>query len=364
MSTDRRSGTGSRLLAGAPTILVGTLAVLGFVVAVQLMGAGMRDLAPALGPWLRRSLDPDAAALGAGWLVAYGMLNGSVVAAVAVTLFDAGLVSVRELFLLVVGSRLGAAAMVVLVGGVDYLQRRETALGEALDLGLFTFLLTHTIYLPVAVVGALTVDAVVGAGAVPPGWLGTVPLPLEALGGAVDVLARSLGGLLSVGVALSLFLASLRIIDRLFARLDTERLEDRYLAVLDRPWLSFFGGLVVTALTTSVAVSVGIAVPLYNRGHLTREQMAPYVLGTSLGTLVDTLLVAVVVGSPAALLTVGFVLVVGTATSLIALTAFGRYFDALDGLQSRLVTERRAFGAFVLALIAVPAGLVALALLT
>lgn len=59
------------------------------------------------------------------WLVTYALTNGSVVAALALSLFQAGLVSLSEAFLMVAGSRLGGAAIVVLVGVFEYLQKRR-----------------------------------------------------------------------------------------------------------------------------------------------------------------------------------------------------------------------------------------------
>ncbi|MFB6201663.1 MAG: hypothetical protein ABEI98_06600 [Halorhabdus sp.] len=93
----------------------------------------MGALAPELRPILSRVVHGSASALGSSWMSAYVLLNGSVVAAVALSLFDAQLVTATQLFLLVVGSRLGAAGIVVLVGGSDSLQqsayssRRATA---------------------------------------------------------------------------------------------------------------------------------------------------------------------------------------------------------------------------------------------
>ncbi|MFB6070251.1 MAG: sodium:phosphate symporter [Halanaeroarchaeum sp.] len=338
------------------------LAVTGFVVAVQLMGAAIAELAPALGPWLRRFLDPDPAALGASWLVAYVMLNGSVVAAVAISLFRADLITGGELFVLVVGSRLGAAGMVVLIGAIDHLQHRDGTLGESVGLGLYTVLVTNTIYLPVAVLGYAGLPTVRGAVDVSLPWLASVAGFLDLLGTGVDRVAGLMGGPIALALAVALFLVSLRAIDRLFARTDLDVLEER-LAVLDSRWRSFAIGLLVTAVTTSVSVSIGIAVPLYNRGHLDRERMAPYVLGASLGTLTDTLVVAIVLQSVEGVFTVGYVFGVAGLFTLIALVAFDRYFGLIDSIQERLVGDRTAFVAFAAVLVAVPLALIGLAAL-
>lgn len=346
----------------APTWLLAVGALCGFLVAVQALGAATESVAPALGPWLRRSLDPDAAALGAGWLAAFAVLNGSVVAAVAISLHGAGVVTEGELFLLVVGSRLGAAAVVVLVGALDHVQRRADSLSASLGLGVLTFLVTHSVYLPVAVLGYLTLPWVRATVAVPSGWLSVTGRPLAAFGAPTAALVGVLGGPATLVLAIALFVGSLRAIDRLFARIETDRLEDRYLSVLERPWRSFVLGLLATALTTSVAVSVGIAVPLYNRGYLSREQMTPYLLGASLGTLADSLLVAVIIGDPGGVLATVHVLAVGTALTLIAMLGFGRYAAAVAAVDELVSTDRRWLVGLGAALVGVPLVLVATAL--
>jgi len=360
-STDSSPGRERRRRASAVTVVIAVLSVLGFLFAVRLLGVSVRDLAPGLGPALRQSLDPDVAAVGASWLIAYVMLNGSVVAAVAISLFDVGLVNAHELFLLVVGSRLGAAGMVVLVGALDYLQRREQPLRESVDLGVFTFLVTQTIYVPVAVVGYYTL-ALVRNSTVVPGWvLGPVAGPMALLTRVVEGVVGSIGGGAGFLLAIVIFLASLRAFDRLFTRMDTAHLRERYLRVLGHPWYSFAIGLLVTVVTTSVSFSIGVAVPLYNRGHIGRDEMTPYVLGASLGTLSDTVLVAVFMGSAEAVLVVLHVFVVGAVLTATVLARFDSYVAVVDRIQDRLIEDGPLLVLFFVLLVAVPLALVALA---
>lgn len=353
-----------RVRAAIPAWIVGPAAVLGFVVAVQLLGGATATLAPLIEPALRRSLEPAVAGLGAAWLLAYATLNGSVVAALAISLAEVGLVSGRELFLLVVGSRLGAAGMVVVVGAIDHLQRRDEPLRESVALGLLTFLVTDSIYLPVALLGYVTLPFVAATSPSRFVWLDPLAIPMAPIVALVEWTVGAVGGPAALVLAVALFVASLRALDRLFVRLDAESVEAAIVHVLANRWRSFAVGLVATAVTTSVAVSIGIAVPLYNRGIVSRRQMVPYVLGASLGTLSDTLLVAVVLGSTAGVLTVVHLFAVGLAVTLIALAGFDRYVAAIDRIVDRLLADVRLFDAFFVLLVAVPLGLVALALLS
>ena len=68
--------------------------------------------------------------------------------------------------------------------------------------------------------------------------------------------------------------------------------------VVYRPWFMFGVGLVTTALTLSVSVSISLLVPLAARGFVRRENVWPYILGANVTTLVDTLFAGALVGHP------------------------------------------------------------------
>lgn len=334
-----------------PAAAAVTVAV--FLFAVQLLGAATDAAAPLLARLLRRVVAGCAAALGFGWVAAYVLANGSVVAALALSLFDAGLVSARALFLLVAGSRLGAAAVVVVVGALDYLGKDDYSLREGASLGLLTFLLTHTVYLPVTALGYLGLGwSARFLGVAESLTVGVRPLaPLRAMADAVTV---RVGAAASLVVAVALLFGALRLFDRVLARADTEWLRLRLFRHLERPWLSAVVGFLVTAATTSVAFSVGVVVPLFNRGYVERREMVPYVLGANVGTLFDTLVVAVVLDAPVAVAVVLWLLAVSTLVTLVAVLFHDPYERAVGAVHDRLLADRRAFGAFLASLLVVP----------
>jgi sodium-dependent phosphate cotransporter len=127
----------------------------GFLFAVQLLGAATDAAAPVLERLLYRVVVGDGSALALGWLGAYALANGSVVAALALSLFASGLLSAPRLFLLVCGSRLGGAAVVVFVGVLDFLGAGRQSLSESVRMGLLTFLVTFSIHLPATAAGYL-----------------------------------------------------------------------------------------------------------------------------------------------------------------------------------------------------------------
>lgn len=335
--------------------LVGIAGVVLFLAAVRALGTAVESMEPAMERLLPRLLAGPASALGMGWAATYVLFNGSVVAAVAVVLASGGLVSAGETFLIISGSRLGAASFVILVGLVDYVQssRRQT-IREALGLGLLTFLVTHTVYLPATGLGLLGTAEL---GARLGRTLGSLDVPFasfEFVQPAVGQLVRIGGALPVFLLALALLVVAIRLADRTVRSMDQKRLRERYLSRLDRPWISFGLGLLLAVFTASIAFSVGIAVPFYNRGHLPLGRILPYLLGASLGTLADTLVVGLVLESPVGTATV--LALTFSAAVVVALVAvfYGRYVALVDKLMEVVTASRRAFLLFGLSLILAP----------
>jgi sodium-dependent phosphate cotransporter len=343
---------------GAPVWLGAAGVVLTFLFAVRLLGTATEALSPVIRTVLARVVVGDLPALGVAWLGSYALGNGSVVAALSLSLFAADLLTPSQLFMMVVGSRLGAAAIVVFVGVLDYVQRGPLSLTDALRLGLLAFVLTYTVYLPVTVVGYVAAPwlrplfPVVGAA-------GVSVRPFDALSPAVAGLTDRLGAVAVFVLAVALVLASLKLFDRVFDRVDEDWLRATVFARFENHWLSFVAGLLVSGATTSVAFSLGVVVPLYNRDYLDRAAVCPYVLGSNVGTLVDTLVVAVVLGSRVGAATVGLVVVLALAATVAALLLYQPYFDAVTAVHDRVLASRRATALAVAVLVLVPLALVA-----
>lgn len=331
------------------------LVIAGFLLGLRLLARGTHELQPLIEDELLLLTASEPSALGAAWLASYVVLNGSLVAAVALTLFDAGLVGVQELLMLIFGSRLGAAGIVLLVGALDYLQARHIGLARATRLGLLSFLATFAVCIPALGLARLWVAVgplsrpleglALEAGSPPLGVLDPLVLPVLEVAGPWVLF---LGGLI-------LLAASLKGFDRLVRRADVGRWLDWARPVLDNRWAMFAGGLVVTLVTTSVAVSIAAAVPLVNRDHVQPNTMIAWILGAGVGTFGDTLLIAAILGDPRG---VGVVLVSVGAIAIVTLGLLLVHDRLVRGLTRVLAWTTASGGhfAFVVGvLVAVPA---------
>lgn len=178
--------------------------------------------------------------------------------------------------------------------------------------------------------------------------------PLELFDPVTDAITTAIGPGASFLLAVAVLFGSLKLFDWVLSQVDTGTLRTRFFDRFRRTWLSFAIGLVVTGLTTSVAFSLGVIVPLYNRRYVKRDELIPYVLGANLGTLFDTLVVAVVLGTSTGVAVVVLVVGVASAVTLVALAAIDHYSRLVPAVDDRLVEDRIVFGAFAAALVLVP----------
>lgn len=339
--------------------------VLGFGLFVTALGL-MKSGAAALVPALEGSLFTDNAwsALGLGWLGACVVLSGSPVAASALTLLDAGAIDRSQSFAMLSGSRLGAAFVVLVVGGVYAVRHRGATGGPRapLSIGILSLLMTTVAYVPGAIVGYLllrngTLDGL---------DIGTSPALTSAtdaaFGWAVDLLKDLLPswGLFPVGLAV--LLAGFSCFDRVLPHISPSDLEDPdRVGWYDRKWPMFLLGCGVCLLTLSVSVALTVLVPLVAKGYLRRANTLPYIAGANITTLADTLVAAILIGNQDAVRVVVAVTVAVTAWTLVLITfAYPVVRAALLAVARAVLESKQRLAGFLAALFAVPLVLIAI----
>ena len=155
---------GRQYLAKLRHVGVGLLGILLFIFALEMMKSG----AGGLTPLLRERLDiaHTADSLGLGWLMAYIVLSGSPVAAIAVAFLSVEALTQIQAFAMISGSRLGASLIVLLLGFVYTLRGHER--WTVLSTGILSLLLTASVQLPALPVGIFILDQ---------GWLNAIDWP-------------------------------------------------------------------------------------------------------------------------------------------------------------------------------------------
>ncbi len=346
----RRSGWRSALNA-ALRVAYTTAGLAFFILALQLMKSGAGGLKPML---KALSVHGPVNMLGFGWLGAYGVMSGSPVAAISLSLYSKGTISDIEAFAMINGSRLGASFIVLFVGFILYVAKRRSA--DGLFIGVVALITAFTLWLPVLPIGILVLKS---------GWidsvrLGTPPGIASIINVIYDPIVQRaddhLPALALFAIGIGVLLTAFTVFDRALPNLEqpSQRVEG-VKEWLHHPMAMFGLGLAITAVTMSVSLSVTLLIPLSLKGYVRRENIIPYVMGANISTWVDTLVAALLLGTPRAFTIVFTEMVVGGSVSLIILVFFYKpYSRAVLALARRVTHSRRGFALFLGAILLVP----------
>jgi hypothetical protein len=345
-----------RTVSTVKQVGAGLTAILLFAFALELMKSGANGLTPLLQGHL--NIEHAADCLGLGWLMACVVLSGSPAAAIAMVLLSAEALTPIQTFTMVTGSRLGASFIVLLLGFLYALRGHER--WTVLSTGVLSLLLTASVQLSALPVGIFILKR---------GWLSTFHSPwLAGLSTGINTaLNPVLGpatallpgwGLFVVGAGL--ITLSFQLFDKALPQLRFEKAGlHRASRLIYRPSVMFVLGLLVTLLTLSVSVSIGILVPLSARGYVRRENIMPYILGANISTMIDTLAAAVLLGTSEAVTVVVAHMVSAIIVSIpIVALAYEPYKRLMSNTLEWTMESGRNFGIFLGAFFVIPIALI------
>lgn len=343
-------------------------AVILFPIAIQVLQAGAGALAH---PLRERLLGASPSSmLGVGWLASLLALSGSPVAAAALALFNRGALDELQCFTMIVGTRFGAIFVALALAalyayrpgarrpGIPAVESMSRGGTSSLAIGLLACLTTMVVGWLSLALGLVLL----------PRQLFLVTLPVKLLAGIdrlTDPIVRGLTahapGWLVFLLGLGAVLGAFKLIDLALpvaSRDDTPRQLREHLT--SRAFM-FLCGILVTLVTPSVTVSVGLLVPLHAKGHMRGARLVPYVLGANIAAFSDTLLAALMLGDPRAT-SIVLTEIVSIAAVSIAILTLGH--DSLERTLVRaseaMVRDRRALFAFLAASLAQPLALLLL----
>ncbi len=333
-------------------IAYGLLGLFFFILAIQLMKAGAKTLAPILRETslIRNPFN----GLGFGWLGAYFVLSGSPVAAATLGLFNGGALDTVQAFMMINGSRMGASFIVLFIGFIYMLRGHEPK--RSLSMGLTSLLTTWTTYLPAMLLGYTILSN---------GWLDWLHMNTTGqLASVVDAIFDPLvdwtvswaPGLLVFVVGVGAVMFAFNLIDRALPELNLSRTGfGEAPRLLYRPIVMFGLGMAVTTVSMSVSVSLGLLVPLSARGYIRIENVIPYIMGANVTTFVDTLVASMLMNNPAAF-TIVFVEMISVALTSLAILffAYRSYERFVLDVAGAIAHSRRNQTIFMLALAGAP----------
>jgi Na+/phosphate symporter len=229
-----------------------------------------------------------------------------------------------------------------------------------LSTGVLSLLLTASVQLPALPLGMFILRQ---------GWLNAFSSPgLTRLSTGINLVLDPVTGaatallpqwaLFIVGTGL--ITLSFQLFDKALPQLRFERAGlHRTSRLIYRPLVMFFLGLLVTLLTLSVSVSIGILVPLSARGYVRRENIMPYILGANISTMIDTLAAAALLGTPQAVTVVVAHMVSAIIVSIpIVVLAYEPYERLMSNALEWTMKNRRNFAILLGAFFLIPIALI------
>jgi hypothetical protein len=341
-----------------PTLALLVFSLYLFGLAITLMRAG----AAAFGPLISQTLSIDhfADAVGFGWLLSYAVMSGSPVAGAALALLDAGALDRLGAYGMIVGSRFGASFVVLLIGLLYVLRGRSRVI--SLSMGLLSLSVAFTVQLLAIPVGLFLIvsrrlDLLQMT--TPAALTGLTERLLEPVATLVSGAIPEWG---TFALGLGLMVASFNLFDRCIPDMT---LREGGMGTLSqfvyRPWVMFLVGSLVTLVSMSVSISLGLLVPLSQRGLVRRENVIPYIMGANISTFVDTLVAAVLIGNPEAFTVVAVELLsLACAAIVLLILRYDLYERALLHVVEWTTADRTNLILFVTAIVIVPLVLILL----
>lgn len=332
-------------------VILFVLSLFLFTLSITLMKDSARGIAPFVVDFFEA--DNSANALGIGWFFAYLVMSGSPIAAVALSFLDAVVIGRMDAFAMIVGSRIGAAFIVLFIGFIYILRGHKRT--TALTTGLLSLIVTGSIYFPALGIGYWLLHYRIldpiqfSRGAMLNSALDNVFKPI------CSIINSTLPGWSIFLVGLGIILVSFKFFDLALPELQLNQMGFAGNAhLVYRPMVMFLLGGALTLFTLSVSLSLSALVPLSVRGYIKRENVIPYIMGANITTLVDTLFASVLLDNTDALTVVLVTTFSTTFVSLIGLLFYQFYERAMLSAVMWISARNRNLFVFLFAIFILP----------
>lgn len=333
-----------------------------------------------------------------GWLGTVFVLSGSPIASIGVSLFSVSAINSILLNALILGSRSGPDMVLFIVGLVTFIKKRS--IRHTLGLGLVEFLTTFTTVLGMAILSPFVINSPLNLrfaslfqkSTTYADFISTYFQPFS------ETIVSYFPSLVALFVGIGLLVVAIFLFDKFFTLVHFDEQRDStvhetlkehvsqlfhhpFLAfkngflkiftapsrfhfrwklqdVLQHPLFAFFMGAVITAITMSTAISVGILVPFYAYRVINIRSVVPYVLAANITTFIDTLFVAILTGNLEAVQVVTSLILSSLFFVILAGIFFKYYLYFIDRV-SHLILRKPIFIFFFLILtIGIPLGII------
>lgn len=274
-----------------------------------------------------------------GWIGTVVSLSGSPIAATAVSLFSIGFVDTITLMYLIIGSRGGPDLVLFLVGLITLIRKRNVS--RTLGLGLLEFFTTASVILAMAFFSPFIFESRINQ--IIAHWFQGATMYASFIQQYFEPLGEKFVSLfpdsLSFLVGFLLLIFAIFLFDRFFTlfNLRSEKMKSWFQTALRNPFFAFLLGALITSLTLSTAVSVGVLVPFYAYGIIGTSSVLAYVLAANITTLIDTLFIAILTGDIVPVQVVTSLMLTGTIFVIFVGLFYRRYVAFVESVSRFLL---------------------------
>ena len=304
-------------------VLILLMLVYGFLLAIKMMGGGLKLIAQEHTDSIRNFVESFSAnpvvALFIGVVITAVVQSSSFTTVLVVSLVVPQeingelrqILTVQQAIPLIMGANIGTTITNTLVS-MGHVSRRDEfrrAFSGAVVHDIFN-LMCVAILFPIEMawhpmqraVEAMVPGAIEGIGSKVPSVLDYICKPVIKWVESLLMNGCHLGitptGIIVASIATVLLFVCLGFMVKQLKKLVLVRLERFFDRVLFRNgFISFFVGLFMTFMVQSSSVTTSLAVPLLGAGLLTLEQIFPYTVGANIGTTITAMLAALASGS-------------------------------------------------------------------
>ncbi len=290
-----------------------------FILGIVLLKDSAEFLLPLFETYISY-VDSPIASLGFGWSLSYVMLSGAPPAILSLNLLHMGVLTRFSSYMMVMGTRLGAAFILIVIGLIEYFRGKSESLVDSTSLAFLSFIITYTVFIPALFLGLLFLGPLEGLAVYSPGAV------VFGIGSFFELFTSRIIGLVgalpSFFVSFVMLIFGLNVFNKAFKNIEVHQFKSSFISfAMRRKWFSFFIGVGITLIAASVSISLGILVPLYNMGYLERRNLIPYILGANVATFISHFVASMLLES-----SVAFNVVLAAALSSILITLIFLYF--------------------------------------
>lgn len=353
------------------------LFLIAFMLALEFIKISITSLSEELKESIASYIGNPLSSLGIGWFMSFLTLNATSIATLSVSLAGHDVISYMDGFFLILGSRIGASAIILILGIIFFLKGQSYR--RSINVGLLTFLSVLSISSIAALLGKVikffAFDEFIAKSIHSEGPGPITTFISESLTGTVAKFSlEHFGAIITFLLGFIILVLVIEVLDRVFyvidfSEMDIEKspMKHRIIQLLHSPIFAFILGVIFTALTFSLTVSMSLLIPIYTHESLRNkakellsgkriaaQMIIPYALGANIGSFIDIIIFAKISGSIIGLALVYNIIISSLLAIIFIILIYKIFSDILIKISDWALKKSEYLPEIIVLLVALP----------